>query len=121
MNGINFGWLLNPDGQIGQNSETNEAQTAATSAQNFSAAEAEKNREYQTEMSNTAYQRATADMEKAGINPLLAFQQGGASTPSGAQGSGYQAQAQTSAQTKNTNMNTLSQLVTAAAILGKLL
>lgn len=38
--------------------------------------------EYQTKMSNTAYQRSTADMKAAGINPMMAVQQGGASTPS---------------------------------------
>lgn len=39
-------------------------------------------------MSNSAYQRAMTDMEKAGINPMLAFRQGGASQPTGNAGSG---------------------------------
>lgn len=39
---------------------------------------------FQERMSNTSYQRAVQDMELAGINPMLAFQQGGASSPGGA-------------------------------------
>lgn len=54
------------------------------SANSYNSAEAAKNRDFQLNSSNTSYQRAMADMSKAGLNPMLAFSNGGASVPTGA-------------------------------------
>lgn len=40
-----------------------------------------ENQGWLKEMSNTSYQRSTQDMLAAGLNPMLGFSQGGASTP----------------------------------------
>lgn len=57
----------------------------------FNAQQAGLNREWGTYMSSTAYQRAVPDMINAGLNPMLAYQQGGAAVPGGSSASGVTA------------------------------
>lgn len=86
---------------LAQRAEATSAREAQK-ARDFSASEAEKARqhssnearilrEWQQQMSDTAYSRAIADLRKNGINPYAIGSFNAASTPAGGQGSSYMA------------------------------
>jgi hypothetical protein len=73
-------------GFVGQQQTNQKNWDIAQAANQASAEQAQRQMDFQERMRETQYQTAVRDMQKAGLNPMLAYQQGGAGTPSGAMG-----------------------------------
>lgn len=61
--------------------------TGVTENNAYSAKQAQIQRDWEENMSNTSHQRELADLEASGLNPILSSSGNGASTPSGSSAS----------------------------------
>lgn len=69
---------------LGTQSTNQMQQQLQNQAQQFNSAQTQAQMDFQERMRKTQYQTAVEDLKAAGLNPMLAYSQGGSGTPSGA-------------------------------------
>lgn len=72
---------------LGQTSANNANSALMNQGNAFNEAQSEKQMAFQRDMRATQYQTAVEDLKAAGLNPMLAYTQGGAGTPTGSSAS----------------------------------
>jgi len=72
---------------IGQQSANNANQAYFQQGNAFNASQSQAQMDFQERMRKTQYQTAVEDLKAAGLNPMLAYTQGGAGVPSGSSSS----------------------------------
>lgn len=78
-------------GGFGQAQSNQKSWDIAMASNAASAEQAQKQMDFQERMRSTQYQTAVQDLKDAGLNPMLAYTQGGAGTPAGSAAVGQQA------------------------------
>lgn len=74
-------------GMFGQSQTNQKSWDIAEASNAASAAQAQAQMDFQERMRKTQYQTTVEDLKAAGLNPMLAYTQGGAGVPAGAMGS----------------------------------